>query len=110
MEKPKCRLCHHKHWPKEPCVFESSPGEVRKNLPQRLGVLAVKSALAHSWLPVEGKMATPQVAPVPGEAKRGRPRIENKEQTIMALKPWLALGMSRSTWYSRQAEKRKENK
>ena len=40
-------------------------------------------------------------------ARTGRPRIEDRARTIEARKPWLALGMSRRTWYRRQAEKRK---
>src|ERR1700733_4882858 len=44
------------------------------------------------------------------EAQRnlGRPRIEDAANSFEATKPWLALGWSRSTWYRRQAEKRKE--
>jgi hypothetical protein len=38
--------------------------------------------------------------------KKGRPRIEDGTQTIEARKPWLKLGMSRRTWYRRQAERR----
>ena len=38
--------------------------------------------------------------------KKGRPRIEDKANSIEARKPWIALSMSRRTWYSRQAEKR----
>jgi len=38
--------------------------------------------------------------------KTGRPRIEDIGRTIEARKPWLKLGMSRRTWYRRQAEKR----
>jgi hypothetical protein len=40
------------------------------------------------------------------KAKTGRPRIEDKSKTLMATKPWLAMGMSRSTWYLRQREER----
>lgn len=40
--------------------------------------------------------------------RKGRPRIEDKGKSFEATKPWEALGMSRRTWYSRQAEKRKE--
>jgi hypothetical protein len=36
--------------------------------------------------------------------KTGRPRIEDRAQTIEAKKPWLKLQMSRRTWYRRQAE------
>jgi hypothetical protein len=39
--------------------------------------------------------------------KKGRPRIEDRARTIEARQPWLKLGMSRRTWYRRQAEKRK---
>jgi hypothetical protein len=39
-------------------------------------------------------------------ARKGRPRIEDRAKTIEARKPWLALGMSRRTWYRRQAERR----
>ena len=38
--------------------------------------------------------------------KIGRPRIEDRDKTLTARKPWEALGMSRATWYKRQAEKR----
>ena len=40
--------------------------------------------------------------------KKGRPRLEERDQTIEARKPWIELGMSRTTWYRRQAEKRGE--
>jgi hypothetical protein len=36
--------------------------------------------------------------------KRGRPRIEARGTTIEDQKPWLALNMSRATWYSRRKE------
>ena len=38
--------------------------------------------------------------------KTGRPRIEDRARTNEAKKPWLKLGMSRRTWYRRQAEQR----
>ncbi len=40
-------------------------------------------------------------------ARAGRPRIEERHLTNEAKKPWLKLGMSRPTWYRRQAEQRK---
>jgi hypothetical protein len=40
----------------------------------------------------------------------GRPRIEDREKTIEALAPWVPLGMSKRTWYRRQAEKRAKRK
>jgi hypothetical protein len=39
--------------------------------------------------------------------KTGRPRIEERHLTNEAKRPWVAKGMSRRTWYRRQAEKRK---
>jgi hypothetical protein len=41
-----------------------------------------------------------------GPRHKGRPRIEDGANTNEARKPWLKLGMSRRTWYRRQAEKR----
>ena len=38
---------------------------------------------------------------------RGRPRVDDKAAqaaTLTALKPWVAAGMSRATWYKRRAE------
>jgi hypothetical protein len=40
--------------------------------------------------------------------KTGRPRIKDVGKTNEAKKPWLKLGMSRRTWYRRQAEKREK--
>lgn len=39
--------------------------------------------------------------------KRGRPRLEDADKTLAATKPWLALKMSRSTWFARRREKQK---
>ena len=46
----------------------------------------------------------------PPAAKKGRPRIEDRAKTIEARKPWLKLGMSRRTWYRRQAERRAKDR
>jgi hypothetical protein len=37
--------------------------------------------------------------------KTGRPRLEDRDKTLTATKPWKAAKMSRATWYRRQAEK-----
>ena len=42
--------------------------------------------------------------------KLGRPRIGDADKTLKAQQPWKAAGMSRSTWYRRQAEKRGQSK
>jgi hypothetical protein len=39
--------------------------------------------------------------------KKGRPRLENVSKSFEAQKPWIALKMSRSTWYRRRSEKAK---
>ncbi len=39
--------------------------------------------------------------------KKGRPRLEHVADTFEASKPWLALGMSRRTWYRRKKEGKK---
>jgi hypothetical protein len=49
-----------------------------------------------------------QLVVMTGQRNLGRPRIEDAANSFEATKPWLALGWSRSTWYRRQAEKRKE--
>jgi hypothetical protein len=47
------------------------------------------------------------ITPSPRETRKtGRPRIEDRDKTLAATKPWLALGMSERTWFRRQAEKR----
>jgi hypothetical protein len=39
--------------------------------------------------------------------KTGRPYVEKRGETLAATKPWVAAGMSRSTWFARrQKEKR----
>lgn len=55
-----------------------------------------------------GERASGGVATTPREIirRKGRPRIEDKDKTIEAAAPWIAMGMSRRSWYRRQAEKR----
>ena len=52
------------------------------------------------------------VASGPREAKRktGRPLAKDADKTLGKLRPWVALGMSESTWYRRQAEQRAKEK
>lgn len=45
-----------------------------------------------------------ELPPLP--RKRGRPRIEERAETLMATKPWKAQEMSRASWYRRQREQR----
>ena len=38
----------------------------------------------------------------------GRPRVERRDKTLAATRPWEADGMSRRTWFRRQAERRRK--
>ena len=38
----------------------------------------------------------------------GRPRLGQEKSTLKATEPWKAQGMSRRTWFRRQAEKRRK--
>ena len=40
--------------------------------------------------------------------RRGRPRLEERGKTLQAVKPWVELEMSRTTWYRRQAEAKRK--
>ena len=40
--------------------------------------------------------------------RRGRPRLEDAGSTLAAIRPWEGLGMSRRTWFRREAEKRSQ--
>ena len=40
----------------------------------------------------------------------GRARLENRHQTLEALKPWVAAGMSRASWYRRRREVREDRR
>ncbi len=74
------------HRPLKPVVVGSSPAAPAINDWRR----AVKAALV-------GYEGTAK--------RRGRPRIEDRANTIEAQSPWAKSGMSRATWYRRQAEK-----
>lgn len=63
-----------------------------------------------------GRGAPPDVEPrvegKPKKGKGGRPRLEVRDRTIEATKPWLQCNppMSRASWYRREAERRKSEK
>jgi hypothetical protein len=52
--------------------------------------------------PVAGVASSPREP----KRKRGRPRVENRDKTLAATKPWEKAGMSRATWFARRAEAR----
>lgn len=59
---------------------------------------------------VADKVATSPdgIAPIPRETKSkgGRPLAKDADKALMRTQPWQAEGMSRASWYRRQAEKR----
>lgn len=50
------------------------------------------------------------VTPDPSDIKpkRGRPLQRDKDRTLTAIKPWVADGMDRSTWYRRRQKETKK--
>lgn len=64
----------------------------------------------HNCVPSAPQISIPVLIPAhpakPTARVRGGVRIEDREKTYEATKPWLALGMSRRTWYRRQKERR----
>jgi hypothetical protein len=64
-----------------------------------------KSSVAPQVKAMAPKPSAPNPAtgsPTEVKAKRGRPRIEDKGKTLSDAKPWVAAGMSRSSWYLRR--------
>jgi hypothetical protein len=72
--------------------------EARRSAPVRLSDGAVVAAF---------REGASRAEPLPIGAKWGRPRIENRDQTLAATKPWEAKGMSGTTWFRREAEKKR---
>lgn len=108
MDAPKCRTCGEKHWPRAGCAATSSRG----SRVSRPALPSVRQASPDSQL-VAPKAAgigarEAGVAPSPREAKRGRPLDVDKDKTLTAIKPWIAAGLSRATWYRRRAERAKQ--
>ena len=56
---------------------------------------------------VKAETAAPPPLPAP-RAKTGRPRANQRDNTLAATKPWEAAKVSRRTWFRRQAETRNQ--
>lgn len=82
---------------RQPRHSPSATGQRETKSPERAG-----AALG----PERGKPQAPGFDPPGRPTRPGRPRIEDRDKTLAALKPWAALGMSERTWYRRQQEKR----
>ena len=87
MDAPKCRTCGERHWARIPCG-----GNAKVVVPPPRGSLVQHQKEDLSLSAVTAVMLTPLIS----VGRRGRPRIENRGQTIEAQKPWLAAGMSRA--------------
>lgn len=61
--------------------------------------------------PRKGEVLNGRVdAIVPAPVKRGRPRLGEVDRTIERAAPWVALGMSRATWYKERRAKASKGK
>lgn len=96
MDAPKCKTCGERHYG---LCLGKVLSKVRESVTKK-----ARSSTA------ERPPLTPQVAgsspAAPTKPKVGRPRIEDRDKTLAATKPWAVLGMSESTWRRRQAEQR----
>lgn len=87
---------------------KTSALEIEARLLAKLGCLGrplrcVPNCTCAKHRRVRATASAPAPTPMPSLApKRGRPRIGDNQDR----QPWLALGMSRRTWYGRQAEAR----
>ena len=89
MDAPKCKLCGERHWGMCP----TDTGKLTESIERCIAEGRVKRRESAERAKTE-MLAMPI----------GRPRIEDKGQSFEATKPWLALGMSRTTWYRRRKE------
>lgn len=89
----------------------SAPAKTSRGGVESRHAREAKSGQARNLTPAPKgpRIPTAGVAPGPRETKRksGRPLAKDRDKTIEAAKPWIAEGLSRATWYRRQAEKRK---
>jgi hypothetical protein len=109
MDAPKCKLCGDRHWGMCPSNEEQrddkTPHEISSSRP-----LPTRSRQAPNQVELPHERDHPhhgvhsRADPKDGSRPLGRPRIEDKGKSFEATKPWVALGMSRRTWYSRRKE------
>lgn len=129
MDAPKCRTCGERH-PAGPCpqhqtkrgdrpeatvlngaAERKKPTSKRARSPQgvkeQTGARAFH-ALAAGEIPAQNAPERPaedgERAGHKTSPRRGRPRIEDRDKTLKATKPWVAAGMSERSWYRRRAE------
>lgn len=99
MKAPKCRLCGKEHWgacaqaaPRDPAPVRAEP--VKTTKPKKTKAKAAPKKTA---------------PPKPSRRPRGRP-VEGQEQfSNEKTKPWMAMKISRRTWYRLQAKKEKQH-
>ncbi len=104
MEWHKCSKCGGGHpWRdgEKPCPNERL---VTKRIePDRRPSAGVVGVTGSTFTPMTVVGGNADVAAV---VRRGRPRLEDRQYTLAVKRPWQAVGMSRTTWYSRRREKR----
>lgn len=118
MGAPLCSTCEKRHYGICTVGVDETCGGVEGHAREHLGVegrshlLRPRSGTGDEVVRVAPSGESPTVGIKPGPhvlsqpAKTGRPRIEDKDKTLEAMKPWIAAGMSRRTWYRRRAEAR----
>lgn len=110
MDHPKCRDCgeRHKLGAQHCRMFKSSRGGVEGHA-RNSSKTSVRVYRRARDVSVAAQSEAAGIKPGPREATKRKPggvRIEDRASTIEATKPWAPAGMSRRTWYRRQAEKR----
>ena len=99
----KAQLSEPERLPRAGSASEQSPGTGAKP-PRVTGAPAHHSGRTAGSIPATGASASSVSKKGPG----GRPYAVNRDKTLEATKPWVKLGMSRRTWFRRQAEKREK--
>jgi hypothetical protein len=76
MKAPKCKLCGHEHWSREPCVFEGKQPEGFKPIPksvktrEKLPAFVTKPIASNGVAGMKSKAATSQLAEMESEIKQ----------------------------------------
>jgi len=102
MDAPKCKICNERHYGLCPGSKRPRPTAVEAMASR---VTPIKNPRADAKPVSAGYEDGRTVGLIPAtgaKPKRGRPRIGEPPRS----RPWEALGMSRSTWWRRQREKK----
>lgn len=103
MDLPKCRTCNERH------RLGLCPSLQTKSRIDRVKPVAELTVVLGGGSSPQGRKSN-QVGPIAGARPFKKPLAKDAHKTLMATKPWEADGLSRRTWYRRQAEKRENEK